>query len=221
MMKAQANISSIEVVNDLTYYWNDTDFINLLKIMDFPDAETSKPEELKDLVLMAITDFEPDEAARVLLTYKLDKKLTEGQIHSLSHEMIEDKIAEEYPDPALHYDLFNINQLLFKAYNGTFPNTEATIIKLEIHTDQETEINSEVLLKIIGASLSDRSLILRLYADQISGKSPFDDAAKIIWLFNKEGDNGYEIVTSRYWIDKEDIEQIAYKANILFYEDAE
>ncbi len=220
-MKAQVNISSIEVVNELTYYWNNTDFISLLKIMDFPDAETSKPEELKDLVLMAITDFEPDEAARLLLTYKLDGKLTEGQIHSLSHEMIDDKIAEEYPDPALHYDLFNINQLLFKAYNGTFPNTEATIIKLEIHKDQGTEINTEILLKIIGASLSDRSLILRLYADQISGESPFDDAAKIIWLFNKEGENGYEIITSKYWIDKEDIEQLAYETKVIFHEEVE
>ncbi len=220
-MKAQVNISSIEVVNDLTYYWNDTDFISLLKIMDFPDAETSKPEELKDLVLMAITDFEPDEAARLLLTYKLEEKLTEGQIHSLSHEMIEDKIAEEYPDPALHYDLFNINQLLFKAYNGTFPNTEATIIRLEIHPAQETEINTEILLKIIGAGLSDRSLILRLYADQISGESPFDDAAKIIWLYNKLGDDEYEIVTSKYWIDKEDVEQLAYETSITFHEDAE
>ncbi len=220
-MKAQVKISSIEVVNELAYYWNDKDFINLLKLMDFPDAEMSKPEDLKELVHMAITDFEPDEAARVLLTYKLDEKLTEGQIHSLSHEMIDDTIAEEYPDPALHYDLFNINQLLFKAYNGTFPNTEATIIKLAIQTDQETEINSEILLKVISASLSDRSLILRLYADQIAGESPFDDAAKIIWLYNKLGDDEYEIVTSKYWIDKEDIEQLEYETTIMFHEDAE
>ncbi|MBQ0740794.1 hypothetical protein J9332_41620, partial [Aquimarina celericrescens] len=81
------------------------------------------------MLFMAIPDFEPNEAASIVLTYKLSDQLNEGQIHSISHEMTNDKVAEEYPEPNLHYDLFNINQLLYKAYNGTFPNTEATLPK--------------------------------------------------------------------------------------------
>jgi hypothetical protein len=46
--------------------------------------------------------------------------------------MLKDKVAEECSEPDLHFDLFNINQLLIKAYNGKSPNTEASIIDVEI-----------------------------------------------------------------------------------------
>ncbi|MBK8517718.1 MAG: hypothetical protein IPL55_15970 [Saprospiraceae bacterium] len=222
-MKVNVNINNIKTVNEFDFYWSDADFIYLLEKVDFPDADKIKPENLREYLFMAISDFEPNEAAEILLTYKLGDQLTEGQIQSISHEMIEDKIAEQYRDPAFHYDLFNINQLLFKAYNGTFPNTEASIIELELKAEieDETEVNKEVLTKALAAGLSDRSIILRLYADQIDGNVEFGDASKIIWLFSHKGENNYEMITSRYWVDKEDIEKAAYETEIKFFEETE
>jgi hypothetical protein len=48
---------------------------------------------------MAITDFEPNEAA-IVLDYKLSDSLNEGQIQQISNDMLIDKISEEYPDDA-------------------------------------------------------------------------------------------------------------------------
>lgn len=220
-MNVQVKIINIKTVNELGQYWTNDDFIQLLDKMNLPDADKVKPEELKDLLYMAITDFEPNEAAEIVLTYKLGESLTAGQIQTIAHDMTDEKVAEQYADPSYHYDLFNINQLLFKAYNGTFPNTEASIITIEL-TDADggtVEATNEILTKALSASFSDRSIIKRLYEDQMEGIVDFGDAEKILWSFQDKGNNTYEIITSRYWIDKEDIESGEYDASIKFFEE--
>lgn len=62
--------------------------------------------------------------------------------------------------------------------------------------------------------MNDGSVILRLYGDQIDGEVPFDDAGKIIWQFNKVSENVYEILTSKYWIEKEDIRYSEYEMEL-------
>lgn len=220
-MNVQVKIINIKTVNELGQYWTNDDFIQLLDKMNLPDADKVKPEELKDLLYMAITDFEPNEAAEIVLTYKLGESLTAGQIQTIAHDMTDEKVAEQYADPSYHYDLFNINQLLFKAYNGTFPNTEASIINIEL-TDADggtVEATNEILTKALSAGLSDRSIIKRLYEDQMEGIVDFGDAEKILWKFQDKGNNTFEIITSRYWIDKEDIESGEYEAEIKFFEE--
>jgi hypothetical protein len=222
-MIIKVNVIKISSVNELSFYWSNHNYIDLLDKMSMPDADQLDPSELKDMLYMAITDFEPAEAAEIILTYKLGEMLTPGQILNLSHEMMEEKVAEQYADPSFHYDLFNINQLLFKAYKGKFPNTEASIILLTL-TDEDgkkVEVSKEIITKAIAAGLSDRSLIKRLYDDQINGTLEFGDAEKIIWLFNEKEDNTYEVITSKYWIDKDDIEQTEYETTVKFFEGEE
>ena len=218
-MKIQVKILNIKTVNELPGYWTNEDFIQLLDKMDLPDADKVKPEELRELLYMAITDFEPSEAAEIILTYKLGDQLTAGQIQDISHEMKDEKIAETYANPSFHYDLFNINQLLYRAYKGKFPNTEASIILMEVTGNENNEVNKEVLTKALAQSLSERSIIQRLYEDQVTGQADFGDAEKIIWLYNQKEENTYEIITPRYWVEKEDIENGEYDADIQFFEE--
>lgn len=219
-MKLKVTIKDIETVNNLDFYWTTEDYVNLLKEFNFPDADKNNPE-LLDLLLMAITDFEPAEAATILLTYKLSDKLNEGQIQSISHEMMKDKIAEEYREPALHFDLFNINQLLYKAYNGTFPNTEASIIDMEVNsiTNKDVEIDKEVLTKALAAGLKDNNLIKRLFEEQINGNEAFTDVSKSIWHIDKINETNYRLITSCYWVDKQDFSQFDYETEIVFFEE--
>jgi len=170
---------------------------------------------------MAITDFEPYEAAEILLNYKLSEELNEGQIQSLSHEFLKDKVAEEYAEPALHYDLFNINQLLYKAYNGTFPNTEASIIHLEIthEPNVEIEINDELIVKALGSGLKENNLIKRLFEDQLVGEAEFTDASKTIWKINMLSESNYQLITSKYWLDKADFLAYEFETVIVNFEE--
>jgi GTPase SAR1 family protein len=218
-MKVDVKIQNIKTVNELPGYWSNDDFIQLLDKMNLPDADQIKPEELKELLYMATTDFEPSEAAEIILTYKLGDTLTAGQIQTIAHDMTGEKVAETYADPSFHYDLFNINQLLFKAFKGKFPNTEASVIVMEMTSNENIEVNKEVLTKALAQSLSERSIIQRLYEDQVTGKADFGDAEKIIWLYHTKGENTYEIITSRYWIEKADIENGEYEAEIKYFEE--
>ena len=210
-----------KTINELDSYWSNEDYTTLLREFDFPEADDVKDKNLREMLFMAISDFEPNEAASIVLTYKLSDQLNEGQIHSISHEMTNDKVAEEYPEPSLHYDLFNINQLLYKAYNGTFPNTEATLLKFEVLEDDGIEIGKEreTLAKIIAGGLKDSSLVKRLFADQLEGNEKFEDAHKFIWTVSSEEKNTYQILTSKYWISKEDIIGSSYDVEINDYEE--
>lgn len=220
-MKVNVKIIEINTVNELDNYWSDEDRVKLLEEFGFPDASKAKSSEIQELLQMAITDFEPAEAAKILLNFKLGEELNEGQIQSISHEMLADKVAEEYPDPALHYDLFNINQLLFKAYNGKFPNTEATILQMHLNPES-SEVNKELITKVLCQGLSDRNIINRLYPDQVSGKVAFEDAEKIIWNINDKGNNTYEVITSNFWIAKDEVVYSEYDAElVLFHEEKE
>lgn len=222
-MNVQVKILSIKTVNELDGYWTNNDFVQLLDKLNLPDSDKVKPEDLREMLHMAITDFDPNEAAEIILTYKLGDTLTAGQIQTIAHDMTDEKVAEQYADPSFHYDLFNINQLLFKAFNGTFPNTEASVIMTEMTvTDSDNvEMTNEILTKALSESLSDRSIIKRLYEDQMKGLVAFGDAEKILWLFSNKGENTYEVITSRYWIDKADIQNGEYEADIQFFEEKE
>ncbi|WP_372776520.1 hypothetical protein [Mangrovibacterium sp.] len=219
-MKIKMKIIDLKTVNELDFYWQDIDYVNLLKEFDYPDAEQIKTNEVLDYLFMAISDFKPAEAAEIILKYKMSDKLNDGQIQNLSNEMLLDKVAEEYPEPAFHFDLFNINQFLRKAYKGKFPNTEATIIVASLQTeDSDSEITKEILIKSLCFGLKKSSLITRLFADQIEGTEPFDDAEKAIWHFRRLNEDSIEIITSKYWIDKEDFEQMEFETEIKFFEE--
>ncbi|SDG38650.1 hypothetical protein [Psychroflexus sediminis] len=217
----KVKILEAKTLNELDSYWSNEDYSALLKEFDFPEADEVKDENLREMLFMAISDFEPDEAASIILTYKLSDQLNEGQIHSISHEMTNDKVAEEYPEPSLHYDLFNINQLLYKAYNGTFPNTEATLLKLEVVEDDGIEIGEdrEILAKVIAGALKNRSLVKRLFADQLEASVKFEDAHKFIWTIKNPEKNKYHVLTSKYWISKEDIVGSDYDIEVKNFEE--
>ena len=219
-MNLKVKIQQIKTVNELSHYWTNEDFIQLLDRMNLPDAAQLKQEELKEMLYMAATDFEPEEAAEIILTYKLGDRLTPGQIQTISHEMMDEKVAEQYADPSFHYDLFNINQLLYKAFKGKFPNTEASVITLDMTQQDGSPVaaTKEILTKAISAALSDRSIIMRLYDEQMTGQAPFGDAEKIIWRFTPQGEHTFEVVTSRYWIEKDDLESDEYDTVIRFFD---
>lgn len=169
---------------------------------------------------MAISDFEPDEAARIVLDYKLSEALTEGQIDQLSHEMLLDKISEEYPEIHLHEALFNVNQLLFKAYNGKFPNTKATLVDFEISplANATKEIDKEIVVKCFAKNLVKNNVALRLFGHQLDADEAFEEANDVIWQLLPT-ENGYRFITSEYWMDKDEFLAETFEASIDFFQE--
>ena len=222
-MKFTVKIDSATTIEEIQDYWKNEDYANLLGLFDFPDANTIKTENLKEMLFMAISDFEPNEAAKIILTYKLSENLNEGQIDQISNDMLLDKICEEYPEIDLHFDLFNINQLLFKAYNGKFPNAKATLVKfsLEPLEQSEEEITKEVILKSFNRGLSDSNIIKRLFSDQMSTDLRFEEAEDIVWKLEKADNNNFSLVTSEYWMNKDEIIASEFEGECLLAENKE
>ncbi|KAA5824089.1 hypothetical protein FPF71_10770 [Algibacter amylolyticus] len=218
-MKYHIVINSVKTVDELKDAWSNHDIIQLLNRLDFPDAANSKPEELNDLLAMAISDFEPNKAAAILLNYKFHERLSDNQIEQISHEMLLDKISEEYADISFHHELFNVNQLLHKAYNGTFPNAKATIIEFEITPNKE--VSKEVALKALSVSLAKSNVIKRLFEDQLAGKEAFDEAEHIAWDLKPTTENGYILITSEYWISRDEFIEAEFDAKIIDFEPEE
>ena len=205
-MKYQVQIINIESVDEIPNYWTPSDYQQLLELFDFPDSKSIKPENLLEMLQMAIGDFEPSDAARTVLQFKLSDDLNEGQMDQLSHEMLLDKISEEYPNISLHYALYNINQLLYKAFNGVFPNTKATVLDFSI-TDNtnNVEFTKPQILKILHKGLSPSNLLNRMFEEQLTTPADFADAESIVWKLTTQDNKKFQLITSEYWLSREDI----------------
>ncbi|TDE00173.1 hypothetical protein [Flavobacterium sandaracinum] len=207
-MNYQITIKKAYTVDEIEDYWTSDDYIKLLEKFDYPDAGDSDLATLKELLFMAISDFEPKDAAVIALEYKLSENLNEGQIQQVSNDMLLDKVCEEYPEIGLHATLFHVNQLLFKAYNGTFPNAKATIIEcsfVPLEEESEMELTKENILKLLNNGLSGSNLIKRLFDLPMTENLPFPEAEDILWEVQSTDNSNFTIITSEYWLSKEDI----------------
>ena len=222
-MKFKIVLNKATTVEEIENYWTNQDYVNLLELFSFPDANTIKPENLREMLFMAIADFEPNEAAEIVLTYKLSENLNEGQIAQISNDMLLDKVCEEYPEIDLHYDLFSINQLLFKAYNGKFPNAKATVVDFSITSLDgfDDEITKEIVLKSFNNGISDRNVIKRLFLNQMTTDELFEQAEDILWELNKKDATNYTFITSEYWLNNEELLASEFEGDCLLTEDEE
>lgn len=218
-MHFNIKISNIKTVEELEGSWTNEDLIALLKVYGYAEAEQVKATELREYLFMAIADYEPNEAAALLLEYKLSEELEEGQIHNISHEMEREKVAENYSDIHLHKALFEVNQLLYKAYNGTFPLTKATVINFEIKDADNTEITSELVIQALSKGLAENNLIHRLFDEQLEGKVAFPEADGIVWNLQNKENAQYVLTTSEKWIGRDDFMEMEFEAEITPYEE--
>ena len=79
-MNYQIVIHNIDTVNEVEGYWSDEDFVALLQKFNYPDGATAEKSTLPELLEMAISDYEANEAAQIVLEYKLGDELSAGQI---------------------------------------------------------------------------------------------------------------------------------------------
>lgn len=207
-MNYQITINSANTVDQIEEYWSNEDYIKLLEKFDYPDASDADTTSLQELLFMAISDFEAKDAAAIVLEYKLSEDLNEGQIQQISNDMLLDKVCEEYPEIGLHSTFFHINQLLYKAYNGIFPNAKATVMKFSImpsEGENEKELTKENVLKLLSNGLSDSNLIKRLFDLAMNENAPFPEADDIVWDLTTTNNVDYILTTSEYWLSKADI----------------
>ena len=199
---------SFQTIQELPDSWDEQKYKGLLEVMEYSDISEIPSEELKEMCLMSLSDFDPDEAAKIVMEYVFKDKLTKGQIENLSNEMLDEKIWEEYADLSLHEEFFNVNQLLYEAYDGKFPRPNAVKFQIKVTTVQKDVLSifeqfpEAPLIRLLVTGMSENTLIFRLFEEQVVGEK-FKDAKDIIWQLKSEknGDQeiAFDIISSTYW----------------------
>lgn len=191
--------------------WQPADYLALLTALDYDSPEAIAPAELREMTQLALTDLEPAEAAKVVLTYLFAEDLTNGQLDQLAHQLQTEKLWEENPNFALHQGFFNATQLLYEAYNGKFPHPQAVEFTVQLTADDPAGLAAlghepaAALLRLLAPGLSDRALLHRLFGDQLAG-GEFPEAAAILWQLTpseqSETSVVYDIISSDYWLEE-------------------
>jgi hypothetical protein len=210
MNKFSVERLSFAMIHELPHSWENKDYLGLLTQMGYENPEEIPDSELQAMCLMSLTDVEPVEAAQVTLGYLFAGHLSAGQIENLSHQMLTEKLWEEYPELSLHQGFFKATQLLYTAYNGKFPRAEAVQFQLKLTPEEGASLslfdgNPEApLLRLLAQGMPDRALLNRLFSEKLAGDS-FDEAKHILWQLNTiEKDDNYiifEIISSAYWLE--------------------
>lgn len=216
-MHVTLKILGFETIESIPDYWSLEDYKALLQRCDIDDFEPSSLVEAEEMLFMALTDMEPDKAAKIVLDYKFRNRLRPGQIEEMSHEMLDECLPEEHPDIILHFDLFNINELLNRAFNNKFPEAKATRIRFQLKSP-ETPANKppskELILKAFALCFTKGQIITRLYREPLDGLTPFPEAESILWRVEEDDVHTYSAITSRYWIEREDFDSLFAEGDI-------
>ena len=210
MQKFTVERLSFTSLTELPNSWQNADYKELLKKMNYDNPDEIKEAELKEMCLMSFTDLEPREAAEIVLGYLFPEELNAGQIENLSHQMLTEKLWEENPELPLHKGFYKATELLYTAYNGTFPRTQAVQFQVKCTAENAedlailTDSPAAPLMRLLAQGMPDNALINRLFTAQLEGPK-FAEAEFMLWELKTLGKEAnsvtFDVVSSAYWLD--------------------
>ncbi len=175
-------------LREIADVWTTENFIEILESLEYGDTADIEGKELREMCIMSLQDLEPAEAAKLLLQLHLGDVLSAGQIQNIAHEMLDEKLWEEYVNPALHERLFHVGSLLHETLPGDFPTPDAVCVTLNIkamnqHSTQLLlqQANESFYVRLIADGIDSTSALCRMFEDQLASHS-FPEAEQIIWI---------------------------------------
>ena len=72
------------------------------------------------------------------------------------------------------------------------------------------------ILKVLHNRFSPRNVIKRLFNEQLTTDAEFEEAEAILWDLKTDDNINYEIVTSEYWLDREDFAATSFSCEVNF-----
>ncbi|MDO9109956.1 MAG: hypothetical protein Q7U40_04815 [Desulfatirhabdiaceae bacterium] len=210
--KFSVEIVSFQKISEIENAWSADDYKALLSLMGLDDGfDAMNPGELKEMCLMSLNDFEPDEAAKFVLTYLFKEEITEGKIDQLSHQMSETRLWEESSDYLFHKRLFDAYGLLREAFNGIFSQPTGVEFTVNITSQNKDGFNvfekspHAALVRLLSCGLDAGEILNRLYAEQIAGDM-FEESKGILWVLidvsHSDQELKYKVISSEFWLGR-------------------
>ncbi len=211
MARYRIDVRSFTEVQEIEGSWTPADFRQVLDALDFGDTSDVAEADLRELCLLALQDREPAEAAAVLLAHKLGDALGKGQRQNVSHEMLDEKLWEEYADMHLHERFFHVGSVLHQAFPRVVPLPDAVEVRLEVRAeDVEGErvlagtLHESLLVRLLADGMPESATLRRMFGDALRG-ARFPEAESIAWIVTQQHVDAriaeLRIIGSGYWLD--------------------
>ncbi|MFQ3237580.1 MAG: hypothetical protein ACI9C4_003169 [Paraglaciecola sp.] len=204
-------VEHFQKINKITHAWSNEDYHALMAIMDLDEGLAGMDAtELREMCMMSLNDLDHDEAAKVILTHLFPDE-SPGKIEQISHDMIDNRLWEQYSNCLYHQRFFSAYALLREAFNGIFAQPTGVEISVKITGENSEDMAifdqsvHSSLVRLLANGQGDDALIHRLYDTQIQGKQ-FPEAPGIIWQLEQLSDSGltrqFSFVSSYFWFER-------------------
>ena len=206
-------VLELKEVHEIPGAWSNDDFLNLLNLIEYDDAASISPDELKEMTIMALSDLEPEDAAVKILELRFGERLSGGQRQNISEELKDERLWEEYSEISFHEELFNVSCMLYWSFPKVFPEPDIVKIKVKVNAFNPESANNlkmpsaSFITRLLNDGMDNRNAIYRLFDESITSNS-FPEAGDIIWKFEESGyladdsSNEFTIYTSWNWVDE-------------------
>ncbi len=214
--KFHVDILSFQKISQIERAWSADDYKALLALMELNDGlDSMSDSDLKEMCKMSLNDFDADEAAKYVLTHLINGELPDGKIDQIAHDMVEEKLWEEYADPYYHKIFFDAYGLLREAFNGTFSAPTGVRFQAKVSAQQTDDFEvftptiEPALARLLAAGMDKNVILNRLYNEKLQGDI-FPEAENILWqvkeISTSDKEATYEIISSKLWFG--DLEQV-------------
>ena len=114
-------VKELKKVDNIVGMWEDKDYFSLTSMSEVDGRKGVAGEELLEMTIMALQDMEPEEAADIVLEYKLKDPVSEGIRKNIIKDLLDnDSPRKECADIRFHKNLFETSVLLHKAFPSQF-----------------------------------------------------------------------------------------------------
>lgn len=181
-------VTGLDEIRDMPETWSEADYHALLDALEIDGTADLTGSDLEDMLLMALQDLDPEDAADAILAAKLGDSLTRGARRNIVQDFVDEQRPwEEAADISLHARIFAAAVLLQKAFPKKFarPDMMRLTMRLTAQGARAAEMlhaapQPAFVARVLADGMSESSTLERLFDDGIESSS-FPDAASIIW----------------------------------------
>lgn len=208
------SVTGLDKVFEMPGIWTDKDYRQLASQLEVEDIDDISGADLLEMLLMALQDLEPREAADAVLAYKLQSSVKPGARQNIVQDLVEGQRPwEESADIKLHAPVFAAAVLLQKAFPKRFSKPDILRLTLlmngltpEASSILSTQPEAAFVTRVLADAMDDNSILERLFDEQLASSS-FPAAESIIWKadFSEQsrGERSSAVLTvysSKHWL---------------------
>ena len=238
-MLFQVSVTELKKVFDLPGSWTDQDYRDLLTQLEVDELDDLSGSDLLDILLMALQDMEPDDAADLVLAKKLPRRISSVSRQNIVQDLLEGQRPwEESADIQIHAGIFAAAVLLNRAIPKKFEKPD--ILQLTLHLQAlkpearrifEQPPQAAFVTRLLADGMDENCILERLFDEQLYSHS-FPEADGIIWKAEFAGapnvdESSFTLViySSAHWLEAmksvDEFKSRAYKDRAVSKNDKE